>query len=138
MNTTTAAESPFGRRRRRQYSAEFKAQAVAACQRPGVSIAAIALMHQVNANLLRRWVSEAEGGSSTQITTRAARAPASLAPIPLTASVVPAFVPIQIDEERSRSSEIRVEVQRGSQSVLVCWPTSAAAECVVWLREWLK
>ena len=45
-----------GRRRRRQHSAEFKAQVVAACRKPGVSIAAVALEHRLNANLLRRWV----------------------------------------------------------------------------------
>jgi transposase len=87
VNTTTAEDSPFGRRRRRQYSAEFKAEVVATCQRPGVSIAAIALMHQVNANLLRRWVGEAEGKSPKQITTRTAIAPSSLASVALTASV---------------------------------------------------
>ncbi len=136
MHTTTTEDSPFGRRRRRQYSHEFKAQVVAACQRPGVSIAAIALMHQVNANLLRRWVNEAESRSPTQITT--ATAPSSLAPVALTAPVTPAFVPIRLDEANSQPSEIRVEVQRGSQSISVSWPTSAAAECGAWLRELLK
>jgi transposase-like protein len=45
---------------RRLHSAEFKAEMVAACRRPGVSSAAVALAHSINANLLRRWVSEAE------------------------------------------------------------------------------
>jgi len=134
VNTTTAEDSPFGRRRRRQYSAEFKTEVVAACQRPGVSIAAIALMHQVNANLLRRWVGEAEDRSPTPITT----APSSRASVALTTSVTPAFVPIRLDEASHRPSEIRVEVQRGSQSISVSWPTSAATECAGWLREWLK
>jgi transposase len=138
VNTTTAEDSPFGRRRRRQYSAEFKTEVVAACQRPGVSIAAIALMHQVNANLLRRWVGEAEDRSPTPITTRTATAPSSRASVALTTSVTPAFVPIRLDEASHRPSEIRVEVQRGSQSISVSWPTSAATECAGWLREWLK
>jgi transposase len=41
---------------RRRHSPEFKAQAIAACLQPGVSIAAIALANQLNANYLRRWV----------------------------------------------------------------------------------
>ena len=135
MHTTTAEDSPFGRRRRRQYSHEFKAQVVAACQRPGVSIAAIALIHHLNANLLRRWVGEAEGRSPTQITT--ATASSSLTPV-VTAPVMPAFVPIRLDEANSRPSGIRIEIQRGPQSVSVSWPTSAATECAAWLREWLK
>jgi transposase len=49
-----------GRRRRRHHSVFFKAEAVSACQQPGVSIAAVALERGLNANLLRRWVQEAE------------------------------------------------------------------------------
>jgi transposase-like protein len=49
-----------GRRRRRRHSEQFKAEAIAACRKPGASIAAAALERSINANLLRRWVIEAE------------------------------------------------------------------------------
>ena len=49
-----------GRRRRRRHSAQFKAEAVAACRQPGVSLASVALSLGLNANLLRRWVAAAE------------------------------------------------------------------------------
>jgi transposase-like protein len=42
-------------RTRRFHSTAFKAQAVAACSQPGVSLAAVALAYGINANLLRRW-----------------------------------------------------------------------------------
>ena len=48
------------RRRRRIHSDEFKADAVANCTQPGMSMAAVAMANGVNANLLRRWVREAE------------------------------------------------------------------------------
>jgi transposase len=35
------------------HSAEFKAEAVSACMRPGISMAAVALHYRVSANLLR-------------------------------------------------------------------------------------
>ncbi|WP_459571922.1 transposase [Cupriavidus sp. 8B] len=41
-------------RRRPRHSAEFKAKAVQDCMQPGVSSAAVALHHRLNANLLRR------------------------------------------------------------------------------------
>ena len=66
MNTIEE-EAPVGRRRRRRYSVEFKAQVVAACQGPGVSLAAIALHHKLNANLLRRWVEQAEGSARVAV-----------------------------------------------------------------------
>ena len=62
MNTTV-----IDRRRRRRHSAEFKAEAVAACRQPGVSIAAVAMSRSVNANLLRRWVVEAERAVMTPV-----------------------------------------------------------------------
>jgi hypothetical protein len=46
--------------RRRRHSAEFKAEAVSACMRPGISMAAVALHYRINANLLRRWVAARE------------------------------------------------------------------------------
>lgn len=45
---------------RRRHSAEFKVQAVKACQQPGVSIAAVALHFRLNVDLLRRWVADRE------------------------------------------------------------------------------
>jgi transposase len=50
----------IGRRRRGRHSAMFKAEAVGACQHAGVSVAAVALARGLNANLLRRWVAQAE------------------------------------------------------------------------------
>ena len=43
------------RRRRRQHSAEFKAELVAAALQPGASVSALALAHGLNANLLFAW-----------------------------------------------------------------------------------
>jgi transposase len=46
------------RRRRRRHTDEFKANLVAACSRPGVSIASVALANGINANLLRRCIEQ--------------------------------------------------------------------------------
>ncbi|MFM0166771.1 transposase [Paraburkholderia sediminicola] len=87
MNTIEE-EVPLGRRRRRRYSVEFKAQVVAACQGPGVSLAAIALHHKLNANLLRRWVEQAEGNERFLV---------SRSDVAVQSSVAPAFVPLPLD-----------------------------------------
>ncbi|MBO1859389.1 transposase [Burkholderia cenocepacia] len=58
---TIESEALPERRCRQRYSEEFKAQVVAACQGIGVSVAAVALEHRLNANLLRRWIDQAEG-----------------------------------------------------------------------------
>ena len=122
----TIEEAPVGRRRRRRYSVEFKAQVVAACRRPGVSLAAIALDHRLNANLLRRWVEQAEGN---------ARVPVASSDVGVPSAQVPAFVPVPLDMMNVRPAEIRVEVRRANQSITISWPTSEAAQCAAWLRE---
>ena len=130
MNTIDQ-DAPLGRRKRRRYTDEFKAEVVAACQGPGVSVAAIALMHKLNANLLRRWLEKAESGATTTVSDVVAMKPSAAAPIP------PAFVPLQLSDT-NHQREIRVEVRRSQQSITVSWPTSDAAQCAAWLREWLK
>ncbi|WP_172317684.1 IS66-like element accessory protein TnpA [Paraburkholderia solitsugae] len=127
MNTIEE-EVPLGRRRRRRYSVEFKAQVVAACQGPGVSLAAIALRHKLNANLLRRWVEQAEGNECFIIARSELSVPSA---------ATPAFVPLPLETEDVRPAEIRVEVCRADQSITISWPTSEAAQCAAWLREWL-
>ena len=45
-------------RGRRTYSPEFKAQLVAACRIPGMSVASVARNHGINHNILHRWLRE--------------------------------------------------------------------------------
>ena len=114
-------------RRRRVHSAEFKAQAVQAAQQPGVSMAAVAMAHGINANLLRRWVHER------------AQPPidaATISPDPVGFIALPMPAPSAPPEPSSGT--IRIEVRRGSTVVAVTWPASAADACAAWMRELLR
>jgi transposase len=129
---TISDEVGGGRRRRRKHSAEFKAQVVAACRQPGISMAAVAMAHGVNANLLRRWVIDSEqranvNGSSLQTIASDAAPP----------SPAPAFVALQLAPSAA-PADIRIELRRGATAITVAWPSSAAAECAVWMRELLR
>ncbi len=127
MNTTLA-QVAGGRRRRRVHSDEFKTNAVAACRHPGVSIAAVAMNHGVNANLLRRWVKAAESGAAVCAT------PALPAPSPAST-----FVPLQLPPSAvSPAPPIRIELRRGATAITVSWPSVAAGECAAWMRELLR
>jgi transposase len=121
-----------GRRRRRIHSDEFKANAVAACQQVGVSIAAVAMAHGINANLLRRWVQDSETSQCGELanTLPAAKAPATKAQT--------AFVPMQLPAPAPPAGEIRIEVRRGEMTLTVVWPAAAATECSAWMRELLR
>jgi transposase len=116
-----------GRRRRRRHSAQFKAKVVQACT-PGASVAAVALAHGLNANLVRRWVQRRDAGVSGAVALAAARLPAA------------AFVPVQIPSPSPSPSptlDIRLELRRGAATVVVSWPAQEAAACSRWLKEWL-
>ena len=49
---------------RRYFSREHKRKVVQACLAPGASMAAVALAYGFNANLVRRWVAEAQQGKA--------------------------------------------------------------------------
>jgi transposase len=117
-----------GRRRRRTHSSEFKAQVVAACIHPGISIAAGAMANGINANLARRWVMEAESGPSS-----AARLPARASGVAQT----PSFVAVQLPLSQP-TPDIRIELRRGATAITVHWPSAEAAQCAAWMRELLR
>jgi transposase len=126
---TIEERAPTERRRRRRYSEQRKAEVVAACQATGVSVAAVALEHGLNANLLRRWIDQAEG----RLPRGMPRHPSEVQPLPS-----PTFVPVALEQRSMRPAEIRIEVHRSNQPVTVSWPVSGAAQCAAYLREWLK
>lgn len=114
------------KRTRRNHAPELKSQVVLACQQPGASVAGVALAHGLNANLVRRWLRDGAG----------ARARGAVSVFSATSS---AFVEVPMPRVSSSTTEsIRLELRRGSSTVIMQWPASAAAECGAWLREWLR
>src|SRR5262245_11050240 len=102
---------------------------IAACRTPGVSIAAVALEHRLNANLLRRWVVEEERVREAGLVAAEYGSQASA----LGANA--AFVPLEVASPVVASSrEIVIELRRGATLVKVSWPVEAATVCSSWLR----
>jgi transposase len=115
------------RRRRKRHSAEFKAEAIKACLQPGVSVAAVALHYQLNANMLRTWVTAYERTLSEQ--NRAVKE---------TPSAEFVALPVPAVHETGAPPDIVIEVKRGTATITVRWPGSAAADCANWLHGWLR
>ena len=94
--------------RRRRFSREFKAEIVAKCLERGASVSRISLDNGLNANMVRRWMSEAR---------RAAKTPET-----------PGFVPVRLPAVASapsnqsvsdKRSTIRIEIPRAGGAVVV-------------------
>jgi len=96
---------------------------------PGMSMAAVAMAHGINANLLRRWVRETE--------TRHDAEPSRALPAPRPLVKAAAFVPMQLPAP-SVAPDIRIELRRGATAITVSWPTEAGAACAAWMRELLR
>jgi transposase len=121
MDASVDVELP-GRRTHRRYSAEFKAQVTRTCRQPGVSVAAVALANGLNANMLRRWVTDAVRGG------------------PPVASNPPGFVAVQLATTPALPTQfdIHIEVTRGPTTITMRWPAGLAGDCASWLREMLR
>ena len=131
------------RRTHRTYTPQFKAELVAACMQPGASIAALALRHGMNANVLHRWCKEYHQGHHRQSLVGAAP--------DVQPQTTPAFIPIALNAAPpscvgeqpvvaapALAQDIRIECRRQGVSVTVHWPVSAAAQCAQMLQELLR
>lgn len=122
---------------RRRHSAQLKAQVLAQCAAPGASVAKVAKMHGLNANIVHGWRKLArEGGQPAaaavnepipaSVTSPAS--PPQFVPVSMTAIVPPLAVGV----------EIQIELRRGATAMKITWPLAAAAECAAWMRELLR
>ncbi len=118
------------RRTHRTYTPEFKAQLVAACQQPGVSIAALAGQHGMNANVLHRWLKEHQQNGCHRL----------VAPHLPNTPALPAFVPVQmaVPPPVAKGQAIRIEVRKGALTMALTWPVCAMADFASWTTAVLK
>ena len=113
---------------RRRHAAELKARVLAACNEPGASVAAIALAHGLNANLVHKW----RRGVAPPV-----RPPASSDAGHGAGEFIALALPSR-EAVPAALADIRIELRRGATSVAVSWPLAAADQCAAWLRGWLR
>lgn len=113
------------KRIRRTHSPEFKARLVAECLQPGASIAAIAMAHQINDNLLRYWLRSATGKEPSRQPKNAMEAPGRIVPVQVAVPVEP--MPF-----------VRIHIQQGSTQIHLEWPLASVALCSDWLQGFLR
>lgn len=111
---------------RRRHGDELKEKVLRECERPQASVAAVAMAHGLNANLVHKWrrMANRAGGSVPAV--------AGFLALPLAPSSPPPPLP------PPPPADIRIELRRGATAVNIAWPASAAAECRVWMRELLR
>ena len=99
-----------------------------------MSMAAVAMAQGVNANLLRRWVRDAEMNAPTTVVS------ATTAATPKAQESKTVFVPVSLPPpgQPAHVPDVCIELRHGPIAVTVTWPASAASECAAWMRELLR
>lgn len=133
--------------KRRVHGAEFKTQVLAECQQPGASVAAIALAHGLNVNLLRKWLVgrgiQRTGLAAPRPVTRTAAGADEMSarslqfiPVEIAAAPVAAMATANAAEQAEPPvADIYVELTRGTTQLSVRWPSTHAGACAAWLHE---
>lgn len=134
LSTSEILQFP-ARRSHRTYSAQFKAEMVAACARPDASISALALAQGMNPNVLHRWLREHERSGLHQLHGAALSQPPTVGdfmplPLPAPALASPSFA--------SQSPVIEVELHQGDLHLNVRWPANLTAELAAWTAAVLR
>jgi transposase-like protein len=163
-NPTTAAPlseaaiAPRVSKPRRRFASEFRAKVIRSARQPGVTIAAVARSYALDSSLVRRWVRSDDRKRQLETHARAARLAAGVAAQRaaaadatshlrvLSAQRAAAFVPVAMNAVNAVSApntsaagdNIRIEFNRGSTTITVAWPLSAARDCGAWLRELMQ
>jgi transposase len=106
---------------RRSYSKSFKAQVIAECVQADTSIANVALTHNLNANLVHKWI---RVHAQKNLALQTAFIPVKA----LSSTAAPQNLP----------ATIRIEVPHSKGIVVVSWPAENAAACSAFLRDLLR
>ena len=113
MELPSEIRMPVKRRRRR--SRQFKARVLEETLQGGVSVAAVARHHNLNANFIHKWRKTAQNGGP----------------------VTPAFIPLPAPPTPSGPSqhEVRVEVSTAQGIITLNWPGDQPASLAQFIKS---
>ena len=122
---------------RRRHSAQLKRLVLEQCAAPGASVAKVAMLHGLNANIVHGWrklARERDGGAVSP------PRPSSLLVKTAANASMPQFVPLSMAQTTAPPAlaDIQIELRRGATAMKITWSIAAAAECASWMRELLR
>ena len=139
-------------RARRVPDVQLKAKVLVEGRQPGASVAAVALAHGLNANVVHKW-RRGQGLQRAALTADLATPAAAATAVRPHHATALQFVPVRMltpsnpadstavsmqpaaPSQPANADVIEVELRRGANQVTVRWPATQAAQCTQWLRE---
>ncbi|WP_168399496.1 IS66-like element accessory protein TnpA [Acinetobacter indicus] len=138
---TVIGSTPTLKKPRRTFTAEFKHQLIQQCQQPDTSVAKVAMQHQINANLLHKWIRQSRSmvpSLTTPSNPQTDFLPVILYPTPVKQEAPPPPVP-----ERKATAHIRIPLHDEQcsvrdQMIEIEWPVESATELLLLLQGLIK
>ena len=138
---TVIDTAPTLKKPRRTFTAEFKHQLIQQCQQPDTSVAKVAMQHQINANLLHKWIRQSRSMVPSLTISSIPQTdflPVILHPTPVKQEAPPPPVP-----EKKATAHIRIPLhdEQGSvrdQMIEIEWPVESATELLLLLPGLIK
>ena len=127
MNNVDTIDRVIKRAPRRIHSAELRAKVLHACSQPGASVATIARLYGLNANVVHRW----RVNERNAVVPAMQETPSGFLAVNIIPEILVAPEPISVPD-------IRVEITRANATIVVKWPLQDSAACAAWLRECLR
>ncbi|MDN8378110.1 IS66-like element accessory protein TnpA [Acinetobacter baumannii] len=138
---TVIDPAPTLKKPRRTFTAEFKHQLIQQSQQPDTSVAKVAMQHQINANLLHKWIRQSRSMVPSLTISSIPQTdflPVILHPTPVKQEAPPPPVP-----EKKATAHIRIPLhdEQGSvrdQMIEIEWPVESATELLLLLQGLIK
>ncbi|MEW9149867.1 IS66-like element accessory protein TnpA [Acinetobacter sp. 22323] len=138
---TVIDTAPTLKKPRRTFTAEFKHQLIQQCQQPDTSVAKVAMQHQINANLLHKWIRQSRSMVPSLTISSIPQTdflPVILHPTPVKQEAPPPPVP-----EKKATAHIRIPLhdEQGSvrdQMIEIEWPVESVTELLLLLQGLIK
>ncbi|WP_180033598.1 transposase [Acinetobacter sp. YH12233] len=138
---TVIDTAPTLKKPRRTFTAEFKHQLIQQCQQPDTSVAKVAMQHQINANLLHKWIRQSRSMVPSLTISSIPQTdflPVILHPTPVKQEAPPPPVP-----EKKATAHIRIPLhdEQGSarsQMIEIDWPVESVTELLLLLQGLIK
>ncbi|WP_168391119.1 transposase [Acinetobacter indicus] len=138
---TVIGSTPTLKKPRRTFTAEFKHQLIQQCQQPDTSVAKVAMQHQINANLLHKWIRQSRSMVPSLTISSIPQTDFLLVilhPTPVKQEAPPPPVP-----EKKATAHIRIPLhdEQGSvrdQMIEIEWPVESATELLLLLQGLIK
>ena len=153
MDLKTVIDStPTLKKPRRTFTAEFKHQLIQQCQQPDTSVAKVAMQHQINANLLHKWIRQSR--SMVPSLTISSIPQTDFLPVILHPTPVRQEAPLPPDAtkqetppppvpEKNAVAHIRIPLHQKQcsardQVIEIKWPVESAKELLLLLQGLIK